>query len=138
MPLIQKIRKAVEIPQAQLTDMPVEIHDRRLGFRRAADRAAPTGPAYLEYQRDGCDATPSTNDPGSSESTTSAGGPKGAVQCQRSWISLSHRLKEKTVEVVKVIPLERAVEQIVHVTVEIPRPRVQQRTTEFEHQSRLP
>ena len=43
-PLIQKIRKTVEGPQAQLTDMPVAIHNRRLGFRRAADRGVPTGP----------------------------------------------------------------------------------------------
>ena len=45
-PLIQKIRKTVEIPQAQLTDKPVVIRDRRLGFRSAAVRGASTGPAH--------------------------------------------------------------------------------------------
>ena len=48
----------------------------------------------------------------------------------------------QTVEVVKVIPQEwvseRTVEQIVHVPVEIPRARLQQRTMELEHQLQLP
>ena len=45
-PLIQKIRKTFEVPQAKPTDMPVVTHDKRLGFRSAADRGAPTGPAH--------------------------------------------------------------------------------------------
>ena len=58
------------------------------------------------------------------------------VQCQRWWVSLCHRLKEKTLEVFKVIipqerVSERTVKQIVHVPAEIPRARVQQRTVEF-------
>ena len=44
----QMIQKTVEVPQAQLTDMPVVIHERRLGFRSATDRGTPTGPAHLE------------------------------------------------------------------------------------------
>ena len=45
-PNIQKIPETVEMPQAQLTDMPVVIHDRRLGFRSAAVRGAPADPAH--------------------------------------------------------------------------------------------
>ena len=51
--------------------MPAMMHDRRLGFRGAADRGAVTGPAHLVHRRD---VTPSTNHPDSSESTTNAGG----------------------------------------------------------------
>ena len=50
-------------------------------------------------------------------------------------------MEEKTFEVVKVVPRERVsertVEQIVHMPVEIPQVRVQQRTVEFEHKSQL-
>ena len=115
------------------------IRNRRLGFRSAADRGAPTGPAHRRDRgRRSCDARPSANHPDSSYATTFASDTEsqanrgGPHRC--STVPVIQKAKrtaediripliavEQTGEVIQVIPqarvLERTVEQIKDVPV---------------------